>query len=94
MKPLRVVFLFVLLSGLWIEIAVLPTTAQNTSAKETQQPAPGLRKLTGDDARRAEELNKAIEVAEEADRWDEALAGLRSCSPCERMSRGRSTSRR
>ena len=43
MKPLRVVFLFVLLSGLWIEIAVLPTTAQNTSAKETQQPAPGLR---------------------------------------------------
>ncbi len=33
-----------------------------------------MRKLTGDDAKRAEELDKAIEAALKADRWDEAIA--------------------
>ena len=33
-----------------------------------------MRKLTGDDARRAEELNQAIEAATKADRWGEAIA--------------------
>jgi hypothetical protein len=31
-------------------------------------------KLTGDDAKRAKELDKAIEAALAADRWDEAIA--------------------
>jgi tetratricopeptide (TPR) repeat protein len=33
-----------------------------------------LRKLTGEDAQRAEELDKAIEVALKANHWDEAIA--------------------
>ena len=46
-----------------------------TPAPPAGQPtAPGLRKLTGDDAKRAEELDKAIEAALKADRWDEAIA--------------------
>ena len=63
MKALRVVFRLGLLIGLGIEIPGLPATAQTTSPKEAQPPAPGLRKLTGDDAKRAEELDKAIEAA-------------------------------
>ena len=74
MKALRIVFRLGLLIGLGIEIPGPPTTAQTTSPKEAQPPAPGLRKLTGDDARRAEELDKAIEAALKADRWDEAIA--------------------
>ena len=53
MKALRVVFRLGLLIGLGIEIPGLPTTAQTTSPKEAQPPAPGLRKLTGDDEKRA-----------------------------------------
>jgi len=74
MKALRVVFRLGLLIGLGLEIPGLPTTAQTTSPKEAQPLAPGLRKLTGDDARRAEELDKAIEAALKADRWDDAIA--------------------
>ena len=74
MKALRVVFRLGLLIGLGIAISGSPTTAQTTSPKEAQPPAPGLRKLTGDDAKRAEELDKAIEAALKADRWDEAIA--------------------
>jgi len=74
MKALRVVFQFGLLIALGIEILDLTTTAQTTSPKEAQPPAPRLRKLTGDDARRAEELDKAIEAALKAERWDEAIA--------------------
>jgi tetratricopeptide (TPR) repeat protein len=39
-----------------------------------QPAAPGLLKLTGEDARHAEELDKAIEAALKADRWNEAMA--------------------
>jgi len=74
MKALRVVFRLGLLIGLWIENPGLPTTAQTTSPKEAQPPALGLRKLTGDDAGRAEELDKAIDTVLKADRWDEAIA--------------------
>jgi len=74
MKALRVVFRLGLLIGLVIEFPGLPTTAQTTSPKEVQPAAPGSRKLTGDDARRAEELDKAVEAALKADRWDEAIA--------------------
>jgi len=74
MKALRVVFRLGLLIGLGIEIPGLSTTAQTTSPKETQPPAPGSRMLTGDDARRAEEPNEAIDAALKADHWDEAIA--------------------
>src|SRR5271157_2567521 len=74
MRTLRVLFRLGLLIGLWVEFPGLPATAQTTSAKEAQPPAPELRKLTGDDARRAAELDKAVEAALKADRWDEAIA--------------------
>ena len=74
MKALRVVLLLGLLSGLGIALSGSPTRAQSASSKETQSPAPGLRKLAGDDARRADDLDKAIAAALEADRWDEAIS--------------------
>jgi tetratricopeptide (TPR) repeat protein len=51
-----------------------PATAQTTAPKEERPSAPGAPRLTGNDARRATELSKAIETALEADRWDEAMA--------------------
>jgi len=74
MKALRVVFRLGLLIGLGIGFPDSPTIAQTTSPKDAQPPAPGLRKLAGDDARRAQELNKAIDAATKADRWDDAIA--------------------
>jgi tetratricopeptide (TPR) repeat protein len=56
-----------------VELPGLPTAAQTTPPKEAPPPAPALRKLTGDDARRAEELDRAVEAAVKADRWDEAI---------------------
>src|SRR5271170_5204220 len=38
-----------LLIGIWIELPVLPTTAQTAPPKEAQPPAPGSQKRTGDD---------------------------------------------
>src|ERR1700691_2411874 len=74
MKALRIVFRLGLLIGLGIAIPGSPTTAQTTSPKGAQPQSQGLRKLTGDDARRAEELDKAVAAALKADRWDEAIA--------------------
>src|SRR5262249_2989337 len=64
-----------LLIGLAIALPGLPTIAQTATSKEPQPPAPGLRSLTGDDARRAAALEQAIATALKADRWDEAIAG-------------------
>jgi CHAT domain-containing protein/tetratricopeptide (TPR) repeat protein len=56
---------------LWIASATL---GQQTPTPPAGQPAaPGLIKLTGADARHAEKLNKAIEAALKADRWDQAI---------------------
>ena len=74
MKALQVVFRLGLLIGLGIEIPVLPVTAQTTAPKEAPPPGKAVRKLTGDDAKRAEELGKAIDGALKADRWDDAIA--------------------
>jgi len=74
MKALRVVFRFGLLIGLGLEIPRLPATAQTASPKEAQPAAPGLRKLTGDDEKRAKQLDEQIDNAMKADRWDEAIA--------------------
>jgi tetratricopeptide (TPR) repeat protein len=74
MKAHRVVFRLGLLIGFGIGITDLRTTAQTTSPKDTKSPAPELRNLNDDDARRADELDKAIEPALKADHWDEAIA--------------------
>jgi len=52
----------------------LPSTAQTTSPKDGQPAAPGLRKLTGENEKRAKQLNEQIDKALELDRWDEAIA--------------------
>jgi hypothetical protein len=57
---------------LWI---ALTAHGQQTPVPPAGQPAaPGLVKLTGADAKKAEELDKAINTALKADRWDEAAA--------------------
>ena len=66
------------LRATWLGLLVLAIASSvpgQTPAPPTgQPPAPGLRKLAGDDARRADKLGKAIEAALKADRWDEAIA--------------------
>ncbi len=74
MKALRIVFRLGLLIGFGIAIPGSPTTAHTTSPKKAPPQSQGSRRLTGDDARRTEELDKAIEAALKADRWDEATA--------------------
>ena len=74
MNDRRIVFRLGLLIGLLIVITGLPTIAQTTPPQEVQAPAPGMLKLTGEDAKRAEELDKATDAAVKADRWDEAVA--------------------
>ena len=70
----RVVFLLGLQIGLGFELTGGNTTAQMVAPKD-EPPSPStLRKLTGDDARRARELNQAIEDALLAGSWDEAIA--------------------
>jgi tetratricopeptide (TPR) repeat protein len=49
-------------------------TAQVAPNSADQFPAPGLRKLSGDDEKRAKELEAQLDSALKADRWDEAIA--------------------
>jgi hypothetical protein len=56
MKALHILFRLGLLIGIAVEFPGWPALAQTTSSKETQPAAPGLRRLTGDDAKRAQEL--------------------------------------
>ena len=74
MNAFRVVFRLGLLIGLGIEILSLPSAAQTTPATQAQPPAQGLQKLSGDDAKLAEELDKSIDAAVKGDRWEEAIA--------------------
>ncbi len=74
MNAFRVVLQLGLLIGLGIEFLSLPATAQTASPKDAQPSAAGLRKLTGDDERRARQLDEQIDKAMKADRWDEAIA--------------------
>ena len=74
MRTFRVILRLALLIAAGITIRDVPTSAQTSSSRETQSPAPQSQKLSGDDAKRAEELDKAIEAAVKADRWDEAIA--------------------
>ena len=74
MKAIHIVFLLGLLIGFGIAIPGSPTTAHSTSPKKAPRRSHGSRRLTGDDARRTEELDKAIDAALNADRWDGATA--------------------
>ena len=74
MKASRVVSRIGLLIGIGTGIPGLATIAQTTSMHEAMTPAPALRKLTGDDAKRAAELGTALETALESRRWHEAIS--------------------
>jgi tetratricopeptide (TPR) repeat protein len=74
MKALRARFSVRLLIGFAIGIPASEATAQTPSAKTAQPEASAQRKLSGDDLKRAAELNRSIEAALKADRWDEAIA--------------------
>jgi len=59
----------------WLVLFIASAVAGQTPSPPAGEPtASGLRKLSGDDAKRAEELDKAIDAALKADRWDEAIA--------------------
>jgi tetratricopeptide (TPR) repeat protein len=73
MKRHRVAISLGLLVVSSIGIPGAPTTAQISSV-DAHSTVPGLRKLTGEDTKKAEELDKAIETAQKADRLDEAIA--------------------
>jgi len=53
-----------------------PVSGQAPAPKPsaTQPQAPGLGKLTGDDEKRAKQLDEQIDAAMKADRWDKAIA--------------------
>ena len=72
-KVLRKVFRAGLLIGIAVQYPAWPAIAQTTSPKGSQPVAPSLRELAGDDAKKAEELRKAINNALADDRWDEAI---------------------
>jgi tetratricopeptide (TPR) repeat protein len=50
------------------------TPARSPATDQVLASAPGLRTLTGADAKNAEEFDKPIAAAMKADRWDEAIA--------------------
>ena len=60
------------LLGLFTLIVAPSAWSQVPSSKNP--PAPGLVKLTGDDERRAKQLQEQIDQAMEEDRWDEAIS--------------------
>src|SRR5262245_36535372 len=74
MTMLCVIFRLGLLIGFVTRTSALPSDAETTSLKESQPPASGLRTLTLDESRRANDLDNAIGTALLADRWDEAIA--------------------
>jgi hypothetical protein len=74
MKARRAVLWWGLVIGIWICDSGLRTKAEAPLPAHAQRPALELRNLTGDDAKRAEELTKASETALKRDRWDEAIA--------------------
>jgi tetratricopeptide (TPR) repeat protein len=59
----------------WLVFVTAAVVRGQTAPPASRSTVPaGLIKLTGADAKRAEELNKAVEAALKADRWDEAIA--------------------
>ncbi len=68
--------LMVPLFGSLVLFVPIPVSGQAPAPKPPagQPPAPGLRKLTGEDEKRAKQLDEQIDKALKADRWDGAIA--------------------
>jgi tetratricopeptide (TPR) repeat protein len=62
------------LPALLILIIASAVSGQTPAPSTTPPPAPGLRKLTGDDERRAQQLDEQIDQALKQDRWKDAIA--------------------
>jgi tetratricopeptide (TPR) repeat protein len=60
--------------GLLVLVMASASPAKSPAPASDPTPPPRLRELTGEDAQRAEALDKAIEAALKADHWDEAIA--------------------
>jgi CHAT domain-containing protein/tetratricopeptide (TPR) repeat protein len=60
--------------GVFLLLVGCPVLGQAPAPSTSQLPGPGLRKLTGEDEKRAKELGTQIDNALRADRWDEAIA--------------------
>src|SRR6516225_7718174 len=59
----------------WLMVVTASVVRGQTAPPASRSTVPGGSiKLTGADAKRAEELDKAIDAALKADRWDEAIA--------------------
>jgi tetratricopeptide (TPR) repeat protein len=67
----------VIVAGVMALLVTSAAPGQTPSAVTDPQAAPGLRVLTGDDAKQAEVLDKAIEASCKAGQWDEAIAKAR-----------------
>ena len=67
MKSRQIVFRLGLLIGIAVEFPAAPASAQTTSPKQTEPAGLALRKLTGDDGKKAQELDKAINAASNGD---------------------------
>jgi len=74
MEVLRVVSLLGLLIVSGLAMPGMPRAAQTVPSTVAQPAAQGLHKLTGDDEKRARQLDEQIDEAADADRWDEAIA--------------------
>src|SRR5262245_1270164 len=63
-------------------VLLLTTTApgQSPGPPAAQPPNPGLRKLTGDDEKRAKQLDEQVDKAVKADHWPEAIAAAEELS--------------
>jgi tetratricopeptide (TPR) repeat protein len=68
------------LLGLLMLLIASPVSGQTPPPASSEPPAPGLRKLTGDDEKRAKQLQEQIEKAVKADRWPEAIAAAEQLS--------------
>jgi tetratricopeptide (TPR) repeat protein len=59
----------------WLVLAIASWVPGQTPAPSTNEPsAPGLRSLTGEDERRAKQLDEQIDKAMKEGRWEEAIA--------------------
>ena len=68
------------LLGLLMLLIAFPASGQTPPHSSSQPPAPGLKKLTGDDEKRAKQLDEQIDKAMKADRWSEAIAAAEQLS--------------
>src|SRR5262245_40803741 len=74
--------------GLFALVVASPLSGQSSSPPNSQPPAPGLRKLTGDDEKRARQLDEQVDKEMRADRWPEAIKAAEELCALQTRARG------